>query len=125
MESKEDKLARQVEEVAKLAKQDKNIDAMAMVEMLMRQHEARYLPVKEKTRAFIFSIVVPPAALYYFFRLYGRDETDARQTAWVCLILGIVSIWLMWWFGSVFLNSSQQLQEIKNITPDQINQLTQ
>lgn len=125
MKNSEEQLSKKVAEIAKLAKQNKNVDTSAMIDMLLKSHETAFLPQGQKMKAYLWSLVFPPAALYYFFKFYFGPEQDAKQAAWVSLILAVVSTGLVIWMSSVIFSANPQLQQIKTITPDQIRELTQ
>jgi hypothetical protein len=124
MTKKEDELAARIAEIQKLGREDKNIDTAGLISgMLASAHEDN-LSARQKASAYIWSFMFPPAALYYFFRFFPRAENDAQQTAWLCLLFGAIGMVVLWW-STALLFSSPEIKNIENITPQDIQSLTQ
>ncbi|OGG07855.1 hypothetical protein A3D05_03085 [Candidatus Gottesmanbacteria bacterium RIFCSPHIGHO2_02_FULL_40_24] len=76
-------------------------------------------------KAYIFSVIFPPAGLFYFVKyFFFIEEDNSKKTALTCLILAIISIYInIWMFKYLFSQpiqtdsqSSEFLEEL--ITPE-------
>jgi hypothetical protein len=121
---KEEELVRRISEIRELAKEDKNIDAAGLIGGMLTQAHEDNLPVRQKASAFIWSFVFPPIALYYFVKFIPRVENDARRTAWICLLFGAIGLLVLWWSTAIMF-SSPELKSIENLSPQDIQSLTQ
>lgn len=123
MPNNEERLAEEVARITELAKTDKNIKADVLIESLFNQ-QTQTLPSRLKIRAYLVSLLFPPFGFYYVFKFLFREESDARQTALVCGVLTVVAILLLVWLSFLF-TSSPGLDQVKNITPQQIQETLQ
>lgn len=101
MNDREEKLAEEIAKIQELGKRDKNINTAMLLENLLARAHSASLSHREKTRAFLVSVLAPPFGLYYFAKFWGRTETDARTTAWMCLVLTVLSVILFTVFFGV------------------------
>lgn len=113
-------------EYAELAK-DKNIDAATLMINALQQQDQNRLTPKARRIAYLISLGIPPVgylfALYYFF---FREESDAKATAYWCVALTTISIIGSFIFFSLILSGSgQNLEQIQQIKPADIYELTQ
>lgn len=120
----EEKLEKKFEQYRKLSEQDKNIDvASLMINALQKQTE-NLLSSREKKWAYIISLGFPPFGLIFAVKFYLSDKDDSRQAAIICVVLTILSFFVAWLFIKIMLSGSNvDLNQIKEINPDEIRQL--
>lgn len=122
MLTKEERLSEQIAKIQQMAKENPQIDANALIATLFTKNQESFLPEGEKMKAYLVSLFVPPFGLYFVAKFFTRTESDARRTAWVCLLLTVVAVILTWWvLGSAF--SNPQIQQIQNLNPQDIQSL--
>lgn len=124
MSDKEDEIISEIKKISELAKQNKNVDAGALVESLLSQKSSQNLSGGEIAKAYLVSLLIPLFGIYYAVRFWFRPESNAKKTAIVCLVLTVISSGLFLWIANAIL-SSALLQSIQNINPEQIRELTQ
>ncbi len=120
------KLEEIVSEYADLAK-DKNIDTASLLINALQQQDQNKLSAKSKRWAYLISLGFPPVgfifALYYYF---GKEETDAKTAAYWCIALTVVSlVLLIVFFNAVLSTSGTSIEQIQQIKPADIYELTQ
>lgn len=126
MQTSEHKLEQQVEEIAQLAKENKNIDAAALMMSVLDSHQRNLLPVSQKRLGYFVSLAAPPLGLLFALKFYYSDYDDARHAAYTCVVLTVVSLLLFWLFVKVlFSGSTVTPEQIEQIKPSDIMQLTQ
>lgn len=113
-------------EYADLAK-NKNIDAAALMINALQQQDSNKLSPKARRWAYLISLGVPPLgyilALYYFF---GKEESDAKTTAYWCVALTTISlVGSIVFFNLILSSSGTSLQQIRDIKPADVMELTQ
>lgn len=122
---KEDRLASQIEQIRRLGTDNPNLDTNAMIGRLLAQSHASSLSASIKTRAYLVSIFLPPFGMYYAVKFLLRDETDARRSAWICLVLTAACLLILWLMMKMLLASAPDLQELQNLRLQDINELRQ
>jgi hypothetical protein len=121
----EEKLAKQMEAYKELAK-DKKIDVASLMINALETSKANRLPDKQKRWAYLVSLVVPPLGLLFALKFYASDKDDAKEAAIMCVVLTGLSILLTVLFIKVVFNGSgANFDEIKNIKPQDIQELVQ
>lgn len=123
--NREEKLAEEIARIQKLAAENPGVDANLLIERLLAREQQSSLPAKETTKAYMLSLLVPPLGIYYAFKFFFRPEPVARRAAWICLILTALSLFILWALGNTLFSAAPQLQQIQNLTPQQIQDLTQ
>lgn len=121
---REEELAEEIANIEKLGRENKNIDTAALIANLLARQDTESLPSKQKSRAYLVSLLMPPFGLYFVFKFLLRAEPDARRAGWVCLILTGISLFLLIILGNAVF-SNPQVQSIQNLSPQDIYQLTQ
>ncbi len=116
MKNSEDKLAEQIGEIAQLAKDNKGVDVSALMANVLESHKKNFIPSSQKRWAYLVSIGVPPFGLLFALKFYFSDADDGHESAYVCIVLTIISVVLVYWFTSSLLSTA-------NITPAQIEQI--
>lgn len=122
----DEKLEEIVTEYAALAKEDKNIDASALLINALEQQNQNKLSPSIKRWAYLISIGLPPLGLLFAFWFYFSGKDDGKSAGIACLILtvisGIISILLI---KAIFSGSGTSPEQIQQINPADIYQLTQ
>lgn len=119
------KLDEIVTEYADLAK-DKNIDVATLMMNALQQEDANKLSAKSKRWAYLISLGLPPFGLGFALWFYFSDKSDGKSTAIVCVILTAVSIiGSIILFNLVFSGSGASVEQIQQIKPADIYELTQ
>lgn len=108
------------------AKENKNIDVAALMLNALQRQDTNRLTAKQKRWAYLVAIALPPLGLLYALKFYFSDEVDAREAAITCVILTVISIFLMWLTFKVLLSGSgTSLEQIQQITPQDIQEFSQ
>ncbi|HEX3095585.1 MAG TPA: hypothetical protein VHQ20_00515 [Patescibacteria group bacterium] len=121
----DEKLESLVNEYAELAK-DKNIDAAALLGNALLQDQENKTSTKVKRWAYLISISVPPSGILIGLYFYFSDKSDGKQTAYVCIGVTLFSLLLSYFiFKAVISGSGASVQQIEQIKPSDIYQLSQ
>lgn len=121
----DDKLNDIVKEYAELAK-DKNIDVASLMINALQQRDENKISPKTKRWAYLISVGIPPAGFLFALWFFFRDESDAKTTAYICAALTTFSLVLsIILFKAILTGSGTSLQEIQQIDPKEVYQLTQ
>lgn len=120
------KLEELATEYAELAK-NKNIDAATLMISALQQQDQNRLSAKSRRWAYLASLAFPPIgyliALYFFF---VKDESDAKTTAYWCVALTTISLVLsIVFFNAILSSSGVSVEQIQQINPADIYQLTE
>src|SRR5262249_12937916 len=125
----EEKLEKEFAQLRELSKADKKIDVAGLMISALQKQQANLLSSKEKRWAYLISLVAPPFGLIFSFKFYFSGKDDGEQAAWMCGILTAIGILAFVLFGKIILSGSglgpSQLQQIEQIKPSDIQQLTQ
>jgi len=120
------KLESEIAEYAELAKENKNIDVAALMISAIKNQDKNLVSSRAKKWAYLISIGAPPLGLFFALRYYFGEQDDAVRVANICLFLTGISLFAFYIMAKVFLSSSgTSLQEVEQITPAQIHELTQ
>ncbi len=126
MQNAEQKLAEQIGEIAKLAKDNKGVDVSALMANVLENHQKNLIPSSRKRWAYLVSIGAPPFGLIFALKFYFSDADDGRESAYACIVLTIISLVLVYWFTtSLFSATHVTPQQIEQIKPKDIFELTQ
>lgn len=125
MTDREDKIIKEIAEIEKLAKENKGIDANALIRnVLERNREQTKIPQGQKIRAYLVSVFLPPFGLYYVFKYFGSTEPGGKRLAVICLVLTTVSMLITFSLaGSIF--ASLGGEDFQNFSPSQYQDLIQ
>ena len=122
----EKKLADQVQAISELAKENKNIDAAALMLNALQTSEKNVVSSRAKRWAYIVSIGAPPLGLLFAIRYYFSGEDDAKRVALTCVGLTIAAVGLLFLFTQMFMSTSGvSLDQIERINPTDVLELTQ
>lgn len=116
------KLERQVNEYAKLAEENPNIDAASLIINALNQKE-NVVSSKLKKWAYLISIGLPPFGLLFALKFYlFSEEDDAARVGNICIILTIISVAFIWiTMKMIFSSSGTSMDQIQQITPQMIH----
>lgn len=124
MENK--RLESEIEEYAKLAKEDNNIDVASLMINAMKTEQDNLVSSKAKKWSYFISVSAPPFGLLIAIRYYFSDKDDATHVANMCILLTAISLGAFLLLGKMLLSSSgTSIDQINQITPAQIHELTQ
>jgi len=120
-------LAQKVKDYQEAAKNNPNVDIGALMLNALQTQDQNKVSSKAKKWAYLISISVPPFGLLFALKYFMfSDEADAQEVAWTCVILTAVCVALFWIGGKLLLSSSgTSMQQIQQIKPSDIYQLTQ
>ncbi len=121
----DEKLQEIVSEYADLAK-DKNIDVATLMVNALQQEDANMINSKTKRWAYLISLGVPPFGLLFAVYFYFSDKSDGKSAALICLLLTIFTIVIsVISLKMIFSGSGASVEQIQQIKPADIYQLTQ
>lgn len=113
-------------EYAELAKQDKNVDAAALMINALQQQDQNKLSPKAKRWAYLISLGVPPLGFVFGLYYFTKSESDSKSAAIICIILTTISlVFSIVFFQSLLNSSGVTVEQIQQINPQDIYQLTQ
>jgi hypothetical protein len=117
----EEKLEKQVNTYAALAKENPNIDAASLMLNALSQ-KPNVVSTKMKRWAYLVSLGLPPCGLLFALKFYlFSDQEDATRVGNVCVVLTIISVAALFLIGKIMFSSSgTSLQQIQQITPQEI-----
>lgn len=120
------KLESEIAEYAQLAKEDKSIDVASLMISAIKNQEQNQISPRAKKWAYLISIGAPPLGLLFALRYYFGEQDDATRVANICVALTAVALISFFIIMRVFLSSSgTSIDQINQITPAQIHELTQ
>ena len=118
----DEELAKKVELYQSLGKENPNVDVSMLMLNALNNQRSNLVSGKAKKWAYLVSISLPPIGLLFALRYYMGDEDDAKEVAWMCVILTGVAI-VMFVVGAklMFSSSGANVQQIEQITPQEIH----
>ncbi len=120
------KLEEQIKEYQAVAKEHPNVDVGLLAMNALQNQNQNLVSSKGKRWAYLVSIALPPLGLLFAFRYFFGDEDDARQVAWICVILTAIGLVLIWvGTKALFSGSGASLEQIQQIKPSDAMQLLQ
>src|SRR5262245_60774363 len=125
MSPNEERLAAEIEQIQKLSKADKNINAEVLINAAFAKAHQEEAGVPHLKRAYAVSLLAPPFGLYYAFKFFLRPEPAYRRQVWICFRLTIVSIAFMWILAKLLFVAAPGLNDLQNINPQDIQSLIQ
>jgi hypothetical protein len=122
----EEHLAKQVEEYTKAAKENPNVNLGMLMLNALQNEKQNNVSNKAKRWAYLVSIGVPPFGLFFALKYFWGEQDDARNVAWACVALTVISVFMFWLGGKLLLSGSgTSLQQIQQIKPSDIQQMYQ
>lgn len=120
------KFESEIAEYAKLAKEDKSIDVASLMINAMQHQDENLVSPRAKKWAYLISVGVPPLGLLIALKYYFGEEDDATHVANICVALTVIALVIFYFTFQIFLSSSgTSLEQIQQITPAQIHEITQ
>ncbi len=120
------KLEEIVQEYSDLAKENKNIDVASLMVNALQQQDKNRLNQSWKRWAYVLSLTFPPIGLIFGFYYFTKTENDAKTAGTVCIVLTAVSIIsTVILFNVILSGSGTSLEQIQQIKPEQIYELTE
>jgi hypothetical protein len=122
----EQRLSQQIEAIRQAGEENKNVDVSALMLAALERHEQNLVPAKSKRIAYLVSLAFPPFGLLYALKYYFGEEDDAKHVALTCVLLTIFAIVIFFATVKLLFNTSGvSVQQIEQIKPADIYQLTQ
>jgi hypothetical protein len=126
MSEQEEKLTKQVQEYAQIAKENKKVDVAALVLNAFQKQKENRLTDKEKRWGYLVSLGLPPFGLIFAFKFYLSGKDDGEHAAWICGMLTAFSILVAIIFLQILISGSGvNINQIQQIKPSDIQQLYQ
>lgn len=120
------KLEQQIGDIAQLAKENKQIDAAALMIQALQTHERNTLPASQKRLAYIVSLTAPPFGLLFAIKFWFSGADDGEHAAYACIILTVVALVLVWLFAqSLVSGSGVDPTQLQQLTPKDVLQIVQ
>lgn len=109
-----------------MAAADPNIDVSKLMADALEADQENNLTSKEKIRAYMISLILPPFGLIYAIKFYFSGKSDGKKAALFCALLTIFTIFI----STVLLNAilsagNTNVQQLQQINPNQIQGLFQ
>jgi hypothetical protein len=112
----EKEIASRVEQYRELAKEDKKIDAVALMTSALVQSGEEAVAAKNKRWAYLVSVGLPPLGLLPAVYYYFSGKADGKRVALTCVILTVLAAAVAWFVGSLAMSglssSGGQLQDV-------------
>ena len=122
----EKKLEGQIKEIKQLVATGKKVDTTALMMNVLANQRQNPVTTREKRRAYLVSVFLPPFGLLYAFKFYFDARSDARRVALICVILTATVVFFAWLILQALLSGTGvDLQQIEQINPSDIQQLLQ
>jgi hypothetical protein len=122
----EKKLERQFDEYLNLHKENKNVDIAGLMLNALQNQKKNLVSEKQKRWAYLISIGIPPFGFLFALNFYLSDKEDGKSVGNVCIVLTILSVLSFWAISKMlFSGSGTSLNQIQQITPQDIQQLSQ
>jgi hypothetical protein len=120
------KLEQTIGEYQQVAKENPKVDLGLLMLNALQNQKNNLVSGKVKRWAYLISLGVPPFGIFFAAKYFFSDEDDAVTVAWMCVILTLVSLALLY-FGAklMFSGTGTSPQQIEQIKPSDIFQLTQ
>ena len=126
--SQEKEIEKKLQQYQELAKENKDINAAALMMSELESHAGNRVSGKQKKWAYLISIGLPPLGLFFALKFYFFDsKDDGKRAAIVCVVLTAASIIFGWltlkmMFSGAGINE-QQLQQIQQINLQDVRDL--
>ena len=119
-------LEKKIELYQSVAKDSPNVDmGMLMLNALQNEDKNR-VSGKWKKWSYVISLTAPPFGLLFALKFFYSSEDDAKDVAWMCVTLTAIGILLFAiTMKLLFSSTGANLQQIQQITPQQIQELGQ
>lgn len=111
----EQELADQIKNLQAIKKQNKEVDVSSLALSALQNYQVSMLTPKEKRIAYLVSLGLPPAGLFYAAKFFFSDKSDGKTAAYMCLVLTLVSVIAFFAFSGALFSGS-------GLTPAQIKQ---
>lgn len=128
--SQEKELEKKFQEYQELAKQNKAVNAAALMMNELENHIGNRVSGRQKKWAYLISVGLPPLGLFFALKFYFFDnKQDSKRAAIICIILTAISIIFGWLTLNLMLSGAgindQQLRQIQQINLQDIRDLVE
>ncbi len=122
----EEKLTKQIQAYAELAKKDPNVNVSALMVNALKTPDEQSLSTKTKRWAYLVSVGFPPFGLLFALYFFLSDKDDAKEAAYACIALTAVAVLvLVITFKLLITGSGTNLQELEKVNPQDLRDLIQ
>ena len=122
----EKEIEERVGQYAALAKENKDIDAAALMMSVLEQSRQEEVDAKKKRRAYLVSVGFPPFGLLYAVRYFFSDKADGKHVALMCVILTVVSLAIGIGISALMFScSGVSLDQVQNVNVEDVRSLLQ
>lgn len=111
-------LEKQVQELAELARENKNVDVSKLMGEAFVRHEENTITPKQRRWAYAFSFLFAPLGLFVAIYYYFSGKDDGKKTALICVLITVLVV-------GAFLAIFNMILSSANVTPDQLQQTPQ
>ncbi len=123
----DEELAKKFQSYQEVAKDNPNVDVGMLMLNALQTQKQNYVSTKKKWWIYTISSSIPMSgflfAIYYY---YFGEEDDSRQVAWISIGLTLFSTFMYWALAkATFSGTGASVQQIQQIKPSDIMQLTQ
>jgi len=121
----EQDLAKKVEEYQKLGKENPNVDVSLLMMNALAQEDAGKTKPKSYRWPYLVSIGLPPFGLIYVVIYYLSDDERDKTAAKFCLLLTVLSLIIfVVSFKALLSGSGTSVEQIQQIKPSDVMELT-
>ena len=122
----EKKLEDALKRYQELGQKNSQVNAQTLMMNALQNRKANLVSPRAKKWAYLVSVGLPPFGLFCALRYFFGDEDDAKQAAFVCALLTVISVVGLWLFGKIlFSGSGATFEQIQQINPNDLRQLTE
>ena len=122
----EKKLEDELKRYQELGQKNPQVNAQILMMNALQNRKANLVSPRAKKWAYLVSIGLPPFGLFFALRYYFGDQDDARQVAFVCTLLTVISVVGIWLLGKIlFSGSGATFEQLQQINPKDLRQLTE
>lgn len=123
----EERAEQQMAEYAKLAKENKGVDAAALMVNALEMAQREEVEHKKKRRAYLVSVALPPLGLLFAAYYFWKGGSSERGVAINCVILTAVSLFIGWGVMQLFASSvtPEQTKQIESLNAADLQRLLQ
>lgn len=118
-------MSKKISDYQQLAKENPNINVNLLMSTALADADKKEAG-KSYRWPYLISLGLPPFGLIYAVKYYFSGDESDKTAAYICAGLTVISILLFYALGkAVFSSSGASLDQIQQIKPGDIQQLTQ
>lgn len=118
-------LSKKIEDFQALARENPNVNVNLLMASALSEENQKLSEKKSYRWAYLVSLGVPPFGLIYAAKYYLSGDEQDKTAAHICVGLTLVSVLLFYGLTkAIFSSSGASLDQIQQIKPSDIQQLT-